>query len=205
MIKKKICLLLCALCVLLSLSACKNSNNLPDGVQNVGGNISKGDDLLDTNQQTNVQGDNAGDATDITPQEHDDITADNVKLWFSDLISNDFSEYTEETQSEEDNYYIEKASLKSGGDILIASYDGTYFNTTFRFIKTMEESTLHEQIDACISTYLARSLTDNETFALDDAISSIKIGGEMIYLDAFEDYLRGYVYADSDFFYIQVL
>lgn len=205
MIKKKICLLLCTLCVLLSLSACKNFNNLPDSIQNVGDNISKGDNLLDTNQQTDSQGNSTDDTTNVTPQEHDDITVDDVKLWFSDLISNDYTEYTEEAQSEENNYYIEKASLKSGGDILICSYDGTYFNTTFRFTKTMDADTLHEQMDTYISTYLERSLTDNEIFALDDAISSIKIGGEMIYLDSFEDYLRGYVYADPDFFYIQVL
>jgi len=199
---------ICLICLLLilSLAACSQSNELPTDIKDVGDNISIKDDTLKTTTPTPKNGGMfPGTNANVTPQENDEITVDDIKAWYADFISSDFEEYTDGSIEESDAHHIEIAALRSGGDILISSYDGVYYNTIFRFSKDMDAKLRKQQIEENISIYLARDLTDYEKIVLNDAVEAIMKGGEIIYLNNFKDYIRGYIYADSNYIYVQVL
>lgn len=179
-------------CTLL-ISACgKGGGELPKDIQDVGGTITKDEDLLPT-PDVSIAGN-----IELMELPAETLTTDIVKSWYAEAIEGDYT-----ASGEEEGMLEENAALKSGGSIRISTYYGYYYSISFLFDSSLESEYMTGQAAANVSIYLGRALTDDEQLSLLEGIQSVKLGGEMSYLQAFAGMMNGYVSKEGDLICIQ--
>lgn len=200
--KKLVPVLMCAV-LMFSMAGCKENKSLPSDIRDIDGVVKKEEnETLQTEPPAYITVPR-NSKEPVIPQQHEMVEADNVQNWFASAVSGAFEDYSDGTENVE-NYQMKKAALNSGGDVIVASYGEIYYHTTFRYLRSEGQESLEALANDGIAIYLDRALTNEEKVNVSDAIRTVLMGGEMVYLDAFGGYITGACMADDTYVYIQV-
>lgn len=209
-------LMLCtALILIFALSACQNSEPLPDHIEEVGSDVLvKSDDVLDATDimPNSTESESASDpgeelTADDTGVEY--ASAETIKEWVAAYVSGDYSDASndEGTQS---GIMRETASLASGGTISILSMyvdenEGhVYYMTELAFDVQTSEDTLTTDISGVMSAYLSRQLTGDESEGIAETVHAAMLSDTLIYAEALDNAATVYMLREDEHLLVQI-
>lgn len=147
---------------------------LPTGIQNVGDTIIKEPDVLPTATDMPSGGGIPSSTGDEKTGEIRDISSDQAKEWVKALITGEYA------STQDGAFYTQTANMVNGGTVAVNDFGERYYSTDFSL--PIKSESAKEDAAACISAYIGRKLTDNESEELAQLITyaqKVKEGTDM--------------------------
>ena len=183
--KKVLSILICALSIAVLLSACgeETLSNIP---QEVGEVVVKEENVLPSANQIPSGGSITKPSQGDTQLQYELTSVEDIKSWLSGIVSGEYNKI-------EDGFYVtEQATMSDGGTVSIVVYNGDYQYTEFKY--PASDTELLNKAEMAISTFVGRSITDNERSELQEAIKIVMITPD-----------TGYISLDNNTCYITVI
>lgn len=174
----------------LTVSGCSQQTDLPSEIGEVGGELVKEEDLLETtnpeysenesSEEEDVLPDSGSCVSDMTS---DFATVDDIKSWISSKVTGEYTSTVAETENETS---IESTTLQTGEKVDILFYGDVYFMTEL-YLNTSEDiSTLTEKTSSFLAAYIGRRMTEQETSDLKTALTTAVTSGDMGFVESLQ-------------------
>lgn len=192
--------------ILFGLSACTPSDTLPTEVEEVGGVITKENDQLQVSvpeyaERLPYESSGLGlNEFCLTGLDVDYATEGTVKSWLTDCVNGDYQAVEDSTAG----VTREAASLSSGGDLHVVSYEGYYYMVELYLDAGKDADTLKSDIEEVLTAYIGRRLASPESAELESAVSVALQGGEMTYIESLSNSASVYLMKQGGELLVQI-